>query len=183
MPLPPLVINNAARLHVRLTGGLVQHPTSGYRLWRGHFESIEPIVALAVSVTGRNVKWVRTSHRGTQTVETSILFSPFDDEGARIQVYFGVADSGINSQTVVESIQTQPAPNLRRFHTGELVDVASVGADPTCELKALFLARRDVASVRNGVWHARGDAIANVQEPWRTILTYGRTGEFETAGD
>jgi hypothetical protein len=94
-------------------------------------------------------------------------------------VHFGIADAGVISQTIVESVQTQPAPLLQTFQTGELVSIASVGTNGVCELKALLLARKDVASVRNGVWHANGNTLINVEDTWRTVLTYGRTGNFE----
>ena len=179
MPLPPLNMSKATRLPVRLTGGLVPHPGSECRVWEGHFECCEPIVALAISITGKHVDWTRTSHRGTQSVETSILFSPFDDDSNRVRVCFSILDSGVVSHSTAESVQPLPAPLLQSFQTGELVSVASISSEPTCELKALFLARRDVVSVRNGVWHAHGNTVVNLEEPWRTILTYGRTGEFE----
>jgi hypothetical protein len=92
-----------------------------------------------------------------------------------------IMDAGTASQTVVESLQTQPAPTPQSFSTGELVTIATIQFDPLCVLQGLFLARRDVASVRNGVWHVRGEVEATLSEPWRTILTYGRTGELEAA--
>jgi hypothetical protein len=181
MPLPQLVIPTAARLNVKLTGGPTVHPTAGYREWRGQAESTEPIVALALTIAGSRVSWTRTSHRGDSSLPVSVMFAPYDEEARRIQVSFMIMDAGTVSQTLVDSMQTQPTPMPRSFSTGELVTIATIHSDPPCELKALFLARRDVASVRNGVWHARGDVVATLAEPWRKILTYGRTGEFEAA--
>jgi hypothetical protein len=181
MPLPQLVIPTATRLQVQLTGGPVVHPTTGYREWRGQFESTEAIVALALTISGSHVCWTRTSHRGTTSLPASILFAPYDEEGRRVRVGFMIMDAGTASQTVVESSQTQPAPTPQSFSTGELVTIATIPSDPVCVLQALFLARRDVASVRNGVWHARGEVAATLSEPWRKILTYGRTGELEAA--
>jgi hypothetical protein len=159
----------------------VVHPTAGYREWRGQFESTEPIVALAITASGSHICWTRTSHRGTTSLAASIVFAPYDEEGRRIQVSFVIMDACTASQTVVESLQTHPAPQPQSFTTGELVMVATIHSDPACKLQALFLARRDVASVRNGVWHARGEVAGLLSEPWRTILTYGRTGELEVA--
>ena len=134
-----------------------------------------------MTASGSHICWTRTSHRGTTSLVTSILFAPYDEEGRRIRVGFMIMDAGTASQTVVESLQTQPAPKPQSFSTGELVTIATIHSDPVCELQALFLARRDVASVRNGVWHARGDVVGMLSEPWRKILTYGRTGELEAA--
>jgi hypothetical protein len=181
MPLPQLVIPNATPLDVRLTGAPVSHPTSAYRDWKGRFESSEAIVALAVVVTGSHLSWTRTSHRGTESIEARVLFAPTDEEGRRIQVCFGIMDATAYGATYVESIQTQPSPLLQTFKTGQLVSVATIKDDPRCELRALFLARRDVVSVRSGVWHARGDVVSSLDEPWRKVLTWGRTGELEAA--
>jgi hypothetical protein len=181
MPLPQLVIPNATALDVRLTGAPVPHPTSGYRDWKGRFESSEAIVALVVVVTGSHLSWTRTSHRGTESIEAGILFAPADEEGRRIKVCFSIMDATAYGSAYVESIQTQPTPLLQTFRTGQLVSIATIKGEPRCESKALFLARRDVVSVRNGVWHARGDVLSSLDEPWRKILTWGRTGELEAA--
>ena len=179
MPLEHLVIPTATRLQVRLTGGPVVHPTAGYREWRGQFESTEPIVALVLTISGSPISWTRTSHRGTALLETRIQFAPYDEDGRNIRVTFTIMDAGTASETIVDSMQTQPAPLLQSFSSGELVRIATISSEPKCELRAIFLARRDVASVRNGVWHARGDVVAGMSEPWRKILPYGRTGELD----
>lgn len=179
MSLPHLVIPSATRLQVRLTGGPVAHPTAGYREWRGQFESTDALVALAITSWGTHVSWTRTSHRGTPSIPTRIQFSPYDEEGLRIRVSFMIADAMSVSETVVDSMQTQPTPLPQSFSTGELLRIATVDSQPACALSALFLARRDVASVRNGVWHVRGNVATTLTEPWRTVLTYGRTGKLE----
>ncbi len=46
---------------------------------------------------------------------------------------------------------------------------------------AMFLARRDVTSVRNGIWHARSKLIEDIADPWRAVFTYGRTGTIKAA--
>jgi hypothetical protein len=174
-----LTIRGASKIPVTLTGGPVTHPTTGYRLWRGQFTADEPIVALAMVLSGNTLYWTRTSHRGTSSLETSILFAPHDEAGLNIRVGFSILDATAISNTCVGSLQDYPTPLLRSFSTGELVDVATISTNQTCTLKALFLLRRDVASVRNGVWHARASMIDGVLDPWRTILTYGRAGKID----
>ncbi|CAN5477755.1 hypothetical protein BH09PLA1_BH09PLA1_25290 [soil metagenome] len=46
MPLPQLVIPNATPLDVRLTGGPLPHPTSGYRDWKGRFGNGKGVITL-----------------------------------------------------------------------------------------------------------------------------------------
>lgn len=180
MPLEQIIIPTATRTSVRLTGSPVPHPTAGYRLWRGTFESVEPIVALAITVCGRHVHWARTSHRSTPSLETSILFSPYDEAGLDIAVTFSIFDAVATSQVITDSRQSQPTPSPKTFVTGQLVEVADFATDPPCRLNALFLIRRDVASVRNGVWHAKSEVVSSMGDPWRKMLTYGRAGELET---
>jgi hypothetical protein len=40
----------------------------------------------------------------------------------------------------------------------------------------LLIARRDVRSARNGLWRVRKALATLIPEPFRRILTYGRTG-------
>ena len=179
MPLQSLVIPNATLLDVRLTGGAVSHPTSGYRDWKGQFTSSEAIVALVVVLTGDHVGWTRTSHRGSDTLDARVLFAPTDEEGRSVRVCFSILDATGYGDAHVGSIRAQPSPLTQTFKTGRLVSIATIEDDPRCVLKALLLARRDVVSVRNGVWHARGDVVSTLGEPWRRILTWGRSGEFQ----
>jgi hypothetical protein len=179
MGLPSLTIPPAARLRVDLTGGPVPHPTAGYRDWNGRFESTEAIVALALVVSDGTAHWARTSHRSTEVVESRILLGPLDPSGRRVQAHFGLNDVSVHATTVVEPSRAQPEVEPGPFVTGELLTVARVAGDSPCELMALFLARRDVVSVRNGLWHAKDGVAAGLDDRWRTVLTHGRTGHFD----
>ena len=176
--IPSLVIPSATKLAVRFSGSPVPHLTSGYRDWAGTFESTEAIVALVCLTADDRTNWVRTSHRGTPSLPTGILFAPYDDQGRNIQVCFSILDATAYGRAIVKSIQVHPSPTLQSFATGELVTIANIESEPRCTLSALFLARRDVVSVRNGIWHARGNMTATLPLPWRKLLTWGRTGEL-----
>jgi len=181
MPLPPLNMADAIRIPARIIGSPISHPTSGYRDWHGQVEAGKPVVALVLNMAGSQVSWARTSHRATAIMKTRILFAPYDSDGCSIQTCFSIMDATSYGRTCVESVMVHPEPRLTEFTTGQLVDIAAVPGQPTCELKALFLVRDDVMSARSGIWHLRGKLAAGLSEPWRTILTFGRTGEF-TAG-
>lgn len=86
-----------------------------------------------------------------------------------MQVTFGVGDAIAYGRTIVESRLMQPAPELKEFVSGDLTDIAILPGNPSCLLKVLILARSDVKSVRNGVWHAKPDLIESIDEPWRTV--------------
>ena len=178
MELPPLELITANRIPVRLVGSPAPHPTAGYRQWAGRIEAGCPIVAFVVNVTGSRTCWARTSHRAAESLEARILFAPYDAEGRRIQICFSISDATAYGQTVTASSLDHPAPHVGEFFTGQLVTVSRSDGDPPCELKALFLTRDDVKSVRNGVWHVRGNIASTLPEPWHTVLTYGRAGEL-----
>jgi hypothetical protein len=174
-----LKLPNAARVAARLVGTPVPHPTAGYRDWKGSIDASEPIIALVLNITGPHVSWARSSHRGDTSLEARILFAPYDSAALDVQVTFGVGDAIAYGRTTVESRLMHPTPELKEFVSGELTDIAVVPGDPSCLLKILVLARSDVKSVRNGVWHAKPDIIESIDEPWRAVLTYGRSGTFD----
>lgn len=179
MPFPPLDIPSATRVPIQLVGRPVIAPVSGYRNWVGQIVAPQPAVALIMTVVGEEVRWTRTTNKGSMALGTSILFAPFDADGRDIEVCLTVLDATVTGRTQVKSQQEQPMPYVGQFQTGVICDIARVGNDPSCELKVLVLVRDDVHSVRNGVWHIRGAVASLIPEPWHTVLTYGRTGTFE----
>ncbi len=176
-PEPAYILRTAFRTEVRFLGKPIPHSTSGYRLWRGHALAAEPLVALVLIENADGLHWTRTSHRGSETPEMQIMYAPVDQDGLKIQVAFSIQDATACGSAVVPSIQTHPMPRLERTFTGEVHSFGAVA--PTCELKAMFLARRDVTSVRNGIWHARANLIRDMADPWRAVFTYGRTGTIQ----
>lgn len=174
-------IDSAKRIPVKFSGKPVLHLTAGYRLWAGSFEASEPIVALSLLKTGQHVVWARSSHRTGVSLHVEILFSPVSERSSEVQIAFCVADACTYGGTVVPTSSTHPAPDIKDHFTGELIDVGVVRGEPICELKALIMARSDVKSVRNGVWHARPMHTESFDDPWKTMLSYGRTGDYEIA--
>jgi hypothetical protein len=179
--LPKLHLKTAKQIAVRLTGVPQAHPTCGYRQWVGSVETADPIVALVIIVSGDEVSWTRSTHHASTSLETRILFSPFDTDGREVQVSFGISDAIAYGRTILQSALIHPAPEVGEYVTGHVVDIARIQGKPICELKALFMLRSDVKSVRKGVWHARVEHVLSVDEPWRSILTYGRTGKVNLA--
>ena len=177
--LPELHLRTAKEIAVALTGGPASHPTSGYRQWVGNVGSAEPIVALVIVVSGNHVSWTRSTHHASTSLETRILFSPFDSDGREVHVSFGISDAIAYGITTLQSGLIHPSPKVGNYVTGHLADIEFIDGDPICELKALFMWRSDVKSVRKGVWHARVEHVMSVDEPWKSILTYGRTGKVD----
>jgi hypothetical protein len=179
--LPKLYLKTATQIAVKLKGVPTPHPTSGYRQWVGSFEAAEPIVALVIIASGNDVSWTRSTHHGSNLLETRILFSPYDSDGRDVGVSFGISDAMAYGRTTLESALIHPSPRVGHYLTGHLADIVRIDGNPICELKALFMLRSDVKSVRKGVWHARVENVLSVDEPWKKILTYGRTGKVSLA--
>jgi hypothetical protein len=174
-----LIIKTAKRIPVKFSGKPKLHSTAGYRLGVGAIEAYEPIVALSILKVGNHVVWTRSSHRTGNSLEVEILFSPISMGEHDIQVAYCIADACTYGGTVINTAMTPPAPNIKDLVTGEIVDVGIIHGSPVCELKALLMVRSDVKSVRNGIWHARVEHIASLDDPWKKMLSYGRTGEAD----
>lgn len=179
--LPELHLKTAKEIAVTLKGVPTPHPTSGYRQWVGNFDAAEPIVALVIIASGNDVSWTRSTQYGSNSLETRILFSPYGTDGRDVGVSFGISDATAYGRTILQSALIHPAPEVGEYVTGHVVDIARIQGNPICELKALFMLCSDVKSVRKGVWHARVEHVLSVDEPWKKILTYGRTGKVSLA--
>lgn len=179
MPLSPFEIPSATASTVKIEGGAVTCEAAGYRAWAGYAIADQPIVALVIVQSGRTVSWARTSHRGSNSLEMRVTFGPNDVNGFDTHVSFGILDAVVACRTTLISQLIQPMPYVQQLRSGGLVTIADVQGTPRCQLNSLFLLRSDVHSVRNGVWHLRGRDSEAIDEPWHTMLTYGRTGAFE----
>ena len=88
-----LHLKTAKEIAVTLKGVPTPHPTSGYRQRVGNFEAAEPIVALVIIASGNDVSWTRSTHHGSTSLETRILFSPYDSDRRDAGVSFGISDA------------------------------------------------------------------------------------------
>ncbi len=173
-------LESVKTIPVELSGRPIDHPTPGYRLWKGAVQASEPIVALVLMKTEEHVSWTRSTHRTEEILDINILYSPFAVGNPGVSVTFGIADAITRTATVLSPSSWYPTPIIEKYITGKLIDIGTIHGDPDCDLKAFFLTRTDVKSVRNGVWHVRENNLTGVHEPWKTMLSYGRTGKFST---
>ena len=65
------------------------------------------------------------------------------------------------------------------FQCGVIQKFTQVVGEPYLDLLILFLARRDVQSARNGLWHMRPELAESISsDSIRHMMTYGRTGHL-----
>lgn len=168
------------KIEVNVSGGQETHPTAGYRLWRGMAVAPEPIVAMAIIENNERYLWVRSSVRQDH-LKMNILFSPRDLSGRNISVSFAVGDSIVCDNCSVPAQQTEPNPLPGVYQTGVVSRFAQLQSTPPVILHVLFLAKVDVETGRCGIWHLKVAHKGSLDDVWRRVLTFGRTGIVEKA--
>lgn len=171
-------IPNSKSFEVSITGGQETHPTAGYRRWRGRAAADIPMVGFAATENSEGLSWVRSSAR-EESVELGILFSPHDDTGRNISISFSVGDSVVCAQAHVPSQQTEPNPLPGIYRTGRVIALARLLTQQPTTLYLLLLAVSDVRVGRKGIWHLKPQLVGDLVEPWRKIMTFGRTGNVD----
>ncbi|MHC4211754.1 MAG: hypothetical protein ACYSWP_00140 [Planctomycetota bacterium] len=165
-------------IEVNVSGGQETHPTAGYRRWSGMAVAAEPIVALAMIENDECYSWVRSSTR-QESLEMGILFSPYDTSGKDICVSFAIGNSLVRQRCSVPSQQTEPNPVPGVYQTGTIIRFAELQSIQPVVLHVLFLAKVDVKMLRCGIWHLKVAHKDSLDDIWRRVLTFGRTGIVE----
>jgi hypothetical protein len=113
-------------------------------------------------------------------VAVRLLLSAYDAAGLDVRADFGVGNSNSVGRCTVPSPAYRPAiPARRELRCGTIEPFARLAGEPALDLSLLLIARQDVKSARNGLWHLRPELAAAVTDPQlRRMLTYGRAGEL-----
>lgn len=149
------------------------------RDWRGRSTSTAPVLAMSFVTSEGDCQWSKSARKEAE-IEVRVLLGHYYASGLDVQVNFGVGRSGSRSRCLVSSPTYVPVIAQRReFPCGTITSFATVDGKPAVELSVLFIARQDVKSARNGLWHLRPELAALVTDPQlHRILTYGRVGHF-----
>lgn len=162
-------------LPVTLTGQM-----TGRRRWSGRAAAQEPIVGMSIVVAGPKCHWVKSGQREPE-LPIDVQLPAYDEGDRDVQVAAGVGGNFVYSRCVLvgreQPLCVEPHPG----RTGGPILLAVVEGDPRIELHALFIALSDVKFGRNRLWHLRPELAANIEEPLRSVLTRGRTGELQRA--
>lgn len=152
------------------------HTAALRRDWCGRAQAAEPIVALTLNGFGEWAKSDRPLTDGSLTVR--LLLGPYDKERRDVLVNFSVGGGYSLSRTIVEPDYRPSIENFAVFRTGQLDSFATIEGSRTVSLFALFVCRADVRIGRNGLWNLRPKHRELVSEPWRSALSYGRSGKL-----
>jgi hypothetical protein len=149
------------------------------RDWHGQASAHEPFVALVFLSAPSGCKWAK-SQRGEATRELRLALFPYDEMGKDVQVNFSVGRGYLFARSELPSSDHRPVISGKQtFQSGVIKKFTQVVGDPYLDLLILFLARQDVRSARNGLWHLRpalADSISS--DSIRQMMTYGRTGHL-----
>lgn len=171
-----------ARIPVRLAWTRKPDP---FGLWEGRVEAEEEIVGLAVTLRGGRLLWHKTLKRGAWSDDQPGLYIGFwisADVGSTVS---GAHNAQLRLPGVAPAYMVRASPESPfrivpswSGETGELVELVAIGGNDPMSMGALFLARRDVKTARNGFWRLRATLTEGIAEPFRTILIGARRGEI-----
>jgi hypothetical protein len=97
-----------------------------------------------------------------------------------VQVNYWVGGGYALGRSALSSADYRPAISEQQtFQCGVIQKFTQVLGEPYLDLLILFLARRDVQSARNGLWHLRPDLAQSISnDSIRQMMTNGRTGHL-----
>lgn len=124
---------------------------------------------------------VRTEKDPSTTRSVDLALFPYDVAGIDVQANFTIGGGQVVDRSSVASASYRPDfPSPRIIQGGTITHLTRIEGIPGCDLLVLLLARRDVRSARNGLWHLRDHLLPSVTDPsLRRILTYGRKLIFD----
>jgi hypothetical protein len=174
--IPEINLANLSELEVSITG---QWSPAPKRDWQGAAVSSEPIVGLAMMETESGCEWCLSGHTTARNLALRVALFPYEKVGLDVQVNFSVGntDGHVRGRSAVASPAYVPSLECpRSVRSGQVFTLAKLAGKPSVVLKALFLARCDIRTSRNGIWHIATDFEAGLPAPFRKMLCCGRKG-------
>lgn len=178
MDLAGIELAPLTRLDVRVEGQWQPGPS---REWRGEASGDEPIVSVLFLAAEGAVRWGKSapaSAKGPHGVRLS--FHAYEPADLFVQLGVSVPGAMHAHAITLESASYRPEiPARAALRTGAILRLATVVATPSVDVLALFLAARDVKVGRNRLWHVRPALAEGISDPFKRMLTYGRSGRFD----
>ena len=148
--------------------------------WKGTVVAPEPIVAMTFLRIADHVEWVRSEKTMHAEMEIRLLLGRYESRGLDVQACFGVGDCSVRWRTMLDNADDLPSvPETRTIRAGQCFAFCTPFGTPQIALYGLVLLRRQAVSSRVGIWHLKAEHSSLLAQPWRKILTYGRSGSFE----
>ncbi len=178
-----LTIQTPSRVTMTIRGAWSERPPCGWN-WTGGVLAPEPIVGISFLQVGDHVEWVRSTKRMHCEMEIHLLLGRQDIEGREVRPAFGVGDyCEVRWRTLLDHADALPSvASDQTIAAGQAFSFCSPFGTPEVALYGLVLLRRQVVVGRGGIWHLKPEYSSVLEEPWRKVLTYARSGAFETNG-
>ena len=153
------------------------YPEPGRWRWEGTARAREPLVGVIFcDDQSGSIRWARSDHRASDAGLPVVLH--LSRIGTQLWLYAGVgrpAGRGfVQARTTVQEFA--PPTVTSAVRSGELLRLATTPGEPSIGISILLLSRKDVRSRRLGLWGVKPVLLGALQDPWRTVLQYGRSG-------
>ena len=148
------------------------------RDWHGVATASVPLVGVAFVTSRGRTAWCKSTPAQPEGQPVRLFLGHYDRSGLDVQVNWSVGRGQARSRCQVESREYRPAIMLNEpVVSGHAVELATIAGTPPVVVSALFLAAADVQVGRNRLWHLLPELTSMFSEPYRAILTRGRSGE------
>jgi hypothetical protein len=147
-------------------------------VWLGSVTGSATLCGIAFLVHGSEVSWAKGERASSAECCVSLYLGWHDKGAGDVSVGFNVGGGGARWSTKLTYRPNVPA--VRHLITGTLLHLFDVPGSEPLSCHAAFLRGDETKVGRNGLWHLRSSLAQAIPEPWRRILTYGRSGKCET---
>jgi len=171
-------IGNLTKTRVELSGQWVNKASR--RDWRGVAEADLPFVAVLFVTEGRYLFWRKDDKRGESGDSSrAIRLTLWSLDDGTMDCGYRIG-RGVIRLTGKEKSSSY-LPDLKErwtVLTGEPFGFVSIEIEPPINLYGLFIVKRDINTLRKGLWHLKSSLLIGISEPWKTMVGNGRQGEI-----
>lgn len=165
---------------IELSGKWVQHPTKGYRDWRGTVKASYEWLAVALLRVGDTVEWVKSSATIDDPAkhEVRLLISP-PEQAIGTSISYGIAGTVVrwNLRTMDPDILPS-MPSRTQLSLGKVFWLGTASASFDLGFGGIIIHRDDAKKLRQGHWRLREASASRISLGLRDILTRGRVGKI-----
>jgi len=147
-------------------------------IWDGSISCEEPFVVLIVAQIDSDLFWAKSLPSKGDALQLRLDLMPISKTEPLFQLHFTVPTGAFLQNVTAEFTDRNYRPKISasiKFETGALVPFATFS--PRLKLSFACFAKTDVVVRRHYVWGLKPQFLDGIKNPWREILTRGRSGE------
>lgn len=167
------------RKPISLDGGWVRRWNRN--LWEGKLLCDEPFVVLLFVRSDNELLWAKSLPSKDNALELKLDLHPVSKTEPRFQLMFWCGTGAfINDVTAKfaepEHILAIEVPEI--IETASVVRLTDLEPDHATNFNFVCFAKSDVVVRRHYVWGLKPRLLTELEQPWRDILTKGRSGKI-----